>query len=156
MIWRHSMCVAVFLLPLGCQGMPTLTRTGDVKDILVTEHLSKTEINVNPGDEVRWINKRTTPAMIIFLEPIDGRLSCKQGFGGFMTPTESATLDPNESASVCFHDPGSIRYAVKMKSATPSEDTHVSGLIRIGASLSKDTEALPAPAAISVQSGSGQ
>jgi hypothetical protein len=82
-------------------------------------------------------NKRPDPVRIIFLEPLDGKLSCKEGFRGFMEPTQSATLDPGESASMCFNDPGSIRYAVKMKSANPSEDTHVQGLIRIEASVSK-------------------
>ena len=125
------MCVAVLLLPLGCQSMPSVTRTGDVKDILVTQQLSKTEITVNPGDEVRWINKRMEPVRIIFLESVIGKLSCKKGFGGFMEPTESAILDPNESASVCFREAGSLRYAVKTKSADPSKEINVSGVIRV-------------------------
>ncbi|HMF84786.1 MAG TPA: hypothetical protein VK598_00365, partial [Nitrospiraceae bacterium] len=49
------------LLVLGCQGTPTVTRTGDVKDIIIGDDLSSKEIVVNTGDEVRWINKRTQP-----------------------------------------------------------------------------------------------
>lgn len=141
----------VTCLIIGCSSMPTVTGTGVVKEIVIRNHVTPTELTANPGDEIRWINKSMAPVRIIFLESVEGKLSCKQGFAGFMVPTESATLGPNESASVCFHNPGSIRYAVTMKSATPSEEMNVSGLIHIGASPSEKTGALSAPAAIPAQ-----
>ena len=52
----------------GCESMPTVTRTGEVKDIILGENLSVADIVVNTGDEIRWINKRTVPIRIVLLD----------------------------------------------------------------------------------------
>ena len=114
------------LFMLGCQAMPTVTRTGDVKDIIIGDNLSSGEIVVNPGDEVRWVNKRTAPVRIVFLDPVsDKQLSCKNNFGGLMTPSNTAKLATNETASACFRDPGYVRYTVRMESANMTGERNV-------------------------------
>ena len=114
------------LFVLGCQAVPTVTRTGDVKDIIIGDDLSSREIAVNTGDEVRWINKRTQPVRVIFLDAVlDKQLSCKNNVGGWMTPSDTAKLDKNETASVCFRDPGYFRYIVWMESAKTTGDINV-------------------------------
>ena len=121
------------LFVLGCQGMPTVTRTGDVKDIIIGDELSSREIVVNTGDEVRWINKRTQPVRVIFLDAVlDKQLSCKNNVGGWMTPSDTAQLGKNETASVCFRDPGYFRYIVRMESAKTTGDINVQGVIKVG------------------------
>jgi plastocyanin len=121
------------LLVLGCQGTPTVTRTGDVKDIIIGDDLSSKEIAVNTGDEVRWINKRTQPVRVVFLDPVsDKQLSCKNNVGGWMTPSDTAQLGKNETASACFRDPGYYRYIVRMESALTTGDINVQGVIRVG------------------------
>jgi plastocyanin len=121
------------LFVLGCQGMPTVTRTGDVKDIIIGDELSSREITVNTGDEVRWINKRTQPVRVIFLDAVlDKQLSCKNNVGGWMTPSDTAQLGKNETASVCFRDPGYFRYIVRMESAKTTGDINVQGVIKVG------------------------
>ena len=121
------------LLVLGCQGMPTVTRTGDVKDIIIGDDLSSKEIAVNTGDEVRWINKRTQPVRVVFLDPVsDKQLSCKNNVGGWMTPSDTAQLGKNETASACFRDPGFFRYIVRMESALTTGDINVQGVIKVG------------------------
>jgi plastocyanin len=118
---------------LGCQGMPTVTRTGDVKDIMVGDSLTSGYIAVGPGDEVRWINKRSAPVRIIFLDPEwDEQLSCKNNFGGWMTRSDTAKLGTNETASVCFRDAGTFRYTVRMESDRASGDLNVSGIVKVG------------------------
>lgn len=118
---------------LGCQGSPTVTRTGDVKDIIIGDDLSSREVSVNTGDEVRWINKRTQPVRIVFLDPVsDKQLSCKNNVGGWMTPSDTAKLDKNETASACFRDPGYFRYIVRMESAMTTGDINVQGVIKVG------------------------
>ena len=42
--------VALVVFVVGCQGTPTVTRSGDVKDIIIGEKLSSAEIVVSPGD----------------------------------------------------------------------------------------------------------
>lgn len=121
------------LFVLGCQGMPTVTRTGDVKDIIIGDVLSSREIAVNTGDEVRWINKRTQPVRVIFLDAVlDKQLSCKNNVGGWMTPRDIAQLGNNETASVCFRDPGYFRYIVRMESAKTTGDINIQGVIKVG------------------------
>jgi plastocyanin len=121
------------LFMFGCQGTPTVTRTGDVKDIIIGDDLSSRETAVNTGDEVRWINKRTQPVRVVFLDPVsDKQLSCKNNVGGWMTPSDTAQLGKNETASACFRDPGYFRYIVRMESALTTGDINVQGVIKVG------------------------
>ena len=121
------------LLAVGCQGTPTVTRTGDVKDIIIGDDLSSREIAVNTGDEVRWINKRTQPVRVVFLDPVsDKRLSCKNNVGGWLTPSDTAQLGKNETASACFRDPGYFRYIVRMESGLTTGDINIQGVIKVG------------------------
>jgi plastocyanin len=124
---------SLVFLTWGCQSMPTVTRTGEVKDIIIGDKLSSGELAVSPGDEVRWVNKRTAPVRVVFLDPIpDKQLSCKDNFGGWMTPSDTAKLDTNETASACFRDPGYVRYTVRMKSTMPSGEINVPGVVKVG------------------------
>jgi plastocyanin len=121
------------LFVLGCQGMPTVTRSGDVKDIIIGDNLTLTETAVNAGDEVRWINKRNAPVRVIFLDAVlDKQLSCKNNVGGWMIPSDTAQLASNQTASVCFRDPGYFRYIVRMESAKTTGDISVQGVIKVG------------------------
>jgi plastocyanin len=66
---------SALLLLAGCQtiggeGMPTLTRTGEVKDVVISEGVEPTSLTVSPGDEIRWINKRQGVVRVIFLSPM--------------------------------------------------------------------------------------
>ena len=124
--------VALLLLT-GCQSTPTVTRSGDVKDIIVGDNLTSGEVAVSAGDEVRWVNKRTAPVRIVFLDPVsDKQLSCRNNFGGLMTPSDTAKLATNETASVCFRDPGYYRYTVRMESARTTGEVNVSGVVKVG------------------------
>ena len=121
------------VLVLGCQGMPTVTRTGDVKDVIIGDSLASGEITVNPGDEVRWVNKRSAPVRVILIDPVsDKQVSCKSNFGGWMTPSDTAQLSTNEAASICFRDAGTFRYTVRMESARTAGEQNVSGVIKVG------------------------
>ena len=126
-----SLVALVFLG--GCESTPTVTRSGDVKDIIIGDTLASGEITVNTGDEVRWVNKRTAPVRIVFLDPMsDKQLSCKNNFGGVMTPSDTAKLATNETASACFRDPGYVRYTVRMESALTTGEINVPGVIKVG------------------------
>ncbi|MDP3090686.1 MAG: hypothetical protein Q8N04_08415 [Nitrospira sp.] len=118
---------------MGCQGTPTVTRTGDVKDIIIGDTLTSGAIAVNPGDEIRWINKRTAPVRVVFIDSVsDKQLSCNNNFGGWMTPSGTAQLTTNQSASVCFRDAGTFRYTVRMESAMTTGELNVPGVITVG------------------------
>jgi plastocyanin len=120
----------IIMLSLGCQSMPPVTRTGVVKDIIIENTLSSSELAVSPGDEVRWVNKRSAPVRVVFLDRLeDDQLSCKENFGGLMTPRDTAELGTNKTASACFRDPGYVRYVVRNH---PSGDANVAGVVKVG------------------------
>ncbi|MEP6933541.1 MAG: hypothetical protein ABI988_06325 [Nitrospirota bacterium] len=130
----HYLGMGLLFVLMGCQGMPTVTRSGDVKNIIIGDNLALGETVVSAGDEVRWINKRNAPVRVIFLDAVlDKQLSCKNNVGGWMTPNDTAELKAtNETASVCFRDPGYFRYIVRMESARTTGDISVSGVIKVG------------------------
>jgi hypothetical protein len=118
---------------VDCQGMPTVTRTGDVKYIMIEDSLRSYYIEVGLGDEVRWINKRTAPVRVVFLDPEwDIPLSCKNNFGGWMTHGGTAQLAPNETASVCFRNAGTFRYTLRLESDRAIGDLNAPGVIKVG------------------------
>lgn len=124
--------LAAFVFLAGCESTPTVTRTGDVKDIIIGDKLSPAAVSVNPGDEVRWVNKRTAPVRIVFLDPVNEKLSCKNNVGGWMTRNDTIKLRTNESASACFREAGHVRYTVRMDSALPTGELNVPGMIQVG------------------------
>lgn len=116
--------------------MPTVTRTGEVKDIIIREDVSPATVTANPGDEIRWINKRQGAARVIFLLPVEGQLSCQRGFGGLMSGGDknqyTANLGVNDTASVCFKNATEIKYVVRADSNLPSGEENIAGTINIG------------------------
>ena len=130
------------LLLAGCQtiggeSMPTLTRTGEVKDVIVRENVEPASVTVSPGDEIRWVNKRQGTVRVIFLNPMTENLNCQRNFGGVMgfgtkRNEYSAKLGPNETASVCFRDAGEVKYVVRAESGDPVGEQNLSGHIMIG------------------------
>lgn len=142
---QYSLMMGAALFALGaCQhmgfgeryGTPTVTRTGEVKDIIIREdHVSPAIVTAHPGDEIRWINRQQGDARVIFLLPMEGQLSCQRGFGGLMSAKKNqytAKLHVNETASVCFKNPSEIKYVVRADSAPPSGEDNIAGTINIG------------------------
>ena len=122
---------------IGGESMPTLTRTGEVKDVVIREGVEPASVTVNPGDEVRWINKRQGEVKVIFLNPVTENLTCQRNFGGpmgFGTKRNeySAKLGSNETASVCFRDSGEVKYVVRAASNDPIGEQNIAGNIAIG------------------------
>lgn len=128
------------LMLVGCQtiggeSMPSLTRTGAVKDVIIRDAVDPTSVMVNPGDEIRWINKRQGTVRVIFLNPVTENLTCQRNFGGpmgFGTKRNeySAKLGSKETASVCFRDSSEVKYVVRAES-TDGEHS-MAGTISIG------------------------
>jgi len=117
----------------GCESTPTATRTGGVRDIVIGDKLFAAQVTVNPGDEVRWVNTRRVPVRIVFLNPVsDRQLSCKNNFGGVLTPSGTANLATNQTASACFQNPGSYPYIVRMEGTLTTGEILVPGIIQVG------------------------
>lgn len=135
---RYKLAIPALMLSLiglsACSMFtPQTTRTGEIRDVTVEEGLAPATINVRIGDEVRWVNHRTLPVQIDFIEKdLDG-VSCHRGFTNWIgMKTESTTVGPSKTASVCFSKTGVIPYNVRMESALPGGKQIVKGEIRVG------------------------
>ena len=138
---RISLAFPLLML-LGCQtiggeSMPTLTRTGEVKDVIILESVEPASITVNAGDEIRWINKRQGAVRVIFLNPMTENLACQRNFGGIMgfgtkRNEYSTKLRPNKTASVCFREAGEVKYVVRAESSGSSGLQNMAGTISVG------------------------
>ena len=126
-----TVLVSLFLTLAACQSLPSFSRSGEVRDIAISNSLSAAAILVNVGDEIRWTNKLMTPVRIIFLDYVLNKLSCRSNFGGHFYSGADAALRPNESASLCFYKPGAIRYVVRTEHSTGV--IAESGQIQVGA-----------------------
>jgi plastocyanin len=130
---RTGVVLAALLMMVGCAGTPMTTRTGAVHDIKIEEGLTPSVLTVQVGDEVRWVNHRTMPVRIDFLDGAIDDVSCRRGFSNWLgMKQESFTLEQNETASVCFSKAGLVTYNVRMDSALPGGKHIVPGEIRIG------------------------
>ncbi|MDC8448818.1 MAG: hypothetical protein LV473_10710 [Nitrospira sp.] len=135
--------IALAMALSGCQhtgfgeryGTPTITRTGEVKEIIIRDDdVSPAIVTAHPGDEIRWINRQQDEARVIFLLPMEGQLSCQRGFGGLMSANKNqytAKLRANETASVCFKHPSEIKYVVRANSTLSNGEEHIAGTINI-------------------------
>ncbi len=121
-------CAAV----AGTAGIADSSRTGEIYDVRFQERMSPVNLRVRVGDEVRWINQRSTPVRIEFLEGVLADVVCQSGFSSLLRrQQETATIRPNESASLCFGTPGEIRYNARMDSPVAGGQTIESGTVRV-------------------------
>ena len=122
----------VALLMTACQPLPSFSRSGEVKDIAIRDRLSVTAIQVTGGDEIRWTNQLGTPVRITFSDYVLNKLSCRSNnFSGHFYSGADAALQPNESASLCFDKPGTIRYVIRRE--PNNEEIAESGQVQVGA-----------------------
>jgi len=139
----HRIILGSALLMLaGCQtiggeSMPTVTRTGEVKDVIIRDVVEPASVTANSGDEIRFINKRQSAVRVIFLNPMTENLSCQRNFGGLLgfgtkRNEYSTKLGANETASVCFRDPGDVKYVVRANSGDIIGEQNLAGVISVG------------------------
>ena len=106
-----------------------------VKDVIIREDVSPATLTVNPGDEIRWINKRQGTARVVFLDPVTEMLTCQRNFGGVMGANKNqytANLSSNDSASLCFRNAAELKYVVRADSTLPSGEVNIPGTITVG------------------------
>lgn len=123
--------VAVGLCVTAC-GVPSVTRTAVVKDVVIGDDLSPQSMLVHPGDEIRWINIRKGDVELDVPNLRQNELSCQRGFGNWLGQTlESVDLEPNDTASLCFKDPSVVHYVVRAKTILLGGKNLLSGSVSI-------------------------
>lgn len=143
-VWQRVSILAVAgtsTLLTSCQDlgwgrvqMPTTTRTGVVREVVILDTASPSVIIAHPGDEIRWINKRQGAAKVVFLDPVEAQLSCRAGFGSWRgaNPNQfAADIGPNKSASVCFKTTQKAKYLIEADSTRIRSEQSMQGAISI-------------------------
>ncbi|HEX3203700.1 MAG TPA: hypothetical protein VHQ67_03035 [Nitrospiraceae bacterium] len=120
-------CSSSSSLNSGDRELAKFTRTGAIHDIRIAESITPTDIEVKPGDEVRWVNTRNAPGRIVFTEKLRDRVSCQKHFSG----VDSTTVDANDYVSLCFSSPGTYKYIARMDSPIPGGEKNLSGMVRV-------------------------
>lgn len=128
---------------MACSSGPDLkqsTRTGTIADIKIGEQLSPQRLEVRRGDEIRWINSRSAPIDIVFVDSLKDRISCQNGFvtGGLTgmfsedaTKASVTTIEPDNYASLCFASPGTYTYNARMKAVVPGSEKNLTGTVSV-------------------------
>jgi plastocyanin len=129
---------AALLTSVGCAsiagtaGIADATRTGKIHDVRFETHMTPVNLWVRPGDEVRWVNQRSTPVTVEFLGNALDDVTCQSGFSSFLKrQQEAATIKPNESVSLCFGKAGTVTYNARMDSPVAGGQVIESGTIQI-------------------------
>jgi len=128
-IWCSLLIALTFS---ACQNMPTTTHGGDIRDVLITDRPASVAFGVNVGDEIRWTNRGMGPVRIVFMDRMSSQVSCRRNFCGYFTGGMEAILAPNESASLCFSDPGDLQYTITMQSLVSHQLVSRPGSIQVG------------------------
>lgn len=135
---RTMIAAAVLAIATGCASVEPTTRTGMIHEVRFAERMTPANLRVEPGDEVRWVNQRSTPVTVEFLAGALNDVSCEQGFSkrGLTNLRgklqESTTIKANGNASLCFTTVGMVTYNARMDSAVAGGQTIESGTIRVG------------------------
>jgi len=117
----------------GTDSISDTTRTGTIHDVNFAEAMTPLNLQVQPGDEVRWVNQRSTPVTVEFLGDALADVTCQTGFSSLLRrQQETTTIDPNESASLCFGIVGTVTYNARMDSPVAGGQTIESGTIHVG------------------------
>jgi hypothetical protein len=133
MMVRGLLVLLVLFMAAACA--PTTLSHGVRREIVIAEHISPRVASVQVLDEVRWVNQREGSVTLVLLDGDEDSLTCHRGFGHAVI---AATLDPNESASVCFARSGTFRYTIRLDRAFPGEPINVLGVIEVGAGSQQD------------------
>jgi plastocyanin len=113
------------LVMVGCVSapVPESSLTGKVHEVKIGEVITPKEvITAKTGDEIRWVNTKSSPVHLTLKKPVSAGLSCRKGFAsteGFKfvgSPDPdvvlSTTVNSNGFVSLCFSDFGIYNYAV--------------------------------------------
>lgn len=117
----------------GTDSIADTSRTGTIHTVNFEEHMTPANLYVQPGDEVRWVNQRSTPVTVEFLGDALDDVTCQRGFSSLLRRQQDmATIEPNETASLCFGKVGTVTYNARMESPVAGGKIIESGTIRVG------------------------
>ena len=148
------MTIGLIVLLSGCSNtmwtnkptVPETSRTAVVHDVRVSmTDIVPSELRVNVGDEVRFINDKTQPVRIVLIDA-GTSIACNKWFNG--TIDQEADIKPGQYASFCFNKNGAVKYMARDQMAVTGGEQVLSAQILIGGSTVRPVrtrENIPSP-----------
>jgi plastocyanin len=98
----------------GCGHASPVAASRTVRTVEIAQQVKPAVVYASPGEEVRWMNARSSPVRLGFLNM---RLledhHCQKGILDlFGQVNDHITIDPGESISLCFGRTGDLQYNV--------------------------------------------
>ena len=116
----------------GTDSIADTSRTGTIHNVNFEERMTPSNLRVQVGDEVRWVNQRSTSVTVEFLGDALADVTCQTGFSNLLRrQQEAATIESNESVSLCFGEAGTVTYNARMESPVAGGQTIESGTIYV-------------------------
>jgi hypothetical protein len=115
---RHAIALglAAFVVLAGCQTLsepsPSTQTHRPIHYVVIEDGASDGNVRTQAGDEVRWVNVRTTPVSVVFNGVQPGELACRRGFSASEGAHLMAVIHPDDNASLCFSAAGRRTYRV--------------------------------------------
>jgi plastocyanin len=134
---RTAAIIGVMWIMTACSNMvwsnkptvPETSRTAVVQDVRVAlTEITPTDLRINIGDEVRFINDRTQPIRVILIEA-GKSIACNKGFNG--TIDQEAYIKPGEYASFCFNKTGTVKYMAREQTSVTGGEQVLSAQIQV-------------------------
>ena len=121
------LALSTVLSSVGCashQPFPESCLTGGVLEVKIDDMVTPTSVPAKREDEIKWINLSKAPVDVSVVQTREELISCQKGFAstnlGYLFGTSEyenivmATVQSNESASLCFAISGKYAYTVRM------------------------------------------
>ena len=99
---------------VGC-AHTELDQPHNIRTVQIQESVEPALLYAQTGDEIRWENKTSKVVRVAFLgTPKLETVTCEKGFRWMWMMQDTATIQPHESVSLCFSEPGTIRFNIWM------------------------------------------
>ena len=134
---RTMMLIGLTVMLSACESMmltnnpaiPDTSRTAVVHDVRITlTDIAPTDLRVNVGDEIRFINERSNPVRVILIEA-GKSIACTKGFNGHID--QEARIKPGQYASFCFNKTGPVRYMAREQTSVTGGEQVLSAQIQV-------------------------
>jgi hypothetical protein len=117
---RIRLLLALFLLVQAGCSTSAERAAPPVHYIQIRDTITPMDLYVSVGDQVRWQNLRGESVKVGLLPGVDlEKTSCEKGFRSFGVMEDFVTIKPRDYVSLCFIQPGLVRYNVWMDPKDP-------------------------------------
>ena len=131
-LWALAVVFTIGIGQYGCTSLPPNSRTSVIHDIKIDQELSPDTLQVQPGDEVRFVNFRKEDAQVEIPNLIAEELTCAREFINWTgSAREIVVLKPNASTSLCFKKPAVVNYIVRMDTMIAGSKKILKGVVSV-------------------------